>query len=101
MQWWVERNTLLLVAKAFPLRWLPLVAYRQAGWAWHALRAGRLRAHLSGALAAIPLLPAVLRERRRLRRSAVVGVADAVPAAPIRQPRRMRSRIAIRNRHSP
>ncbi|MEA2481207.1 MAG: hypothetical protein QOJ07_3129, partial [Thermoleophilaceae bacterium] len=33
---WVERNTLLLVARAFPLRWLPLVAYRQLAWAWHA-----------------------------------------------------------------
>jgi len=29
----VERNTLLLVARAFPLRWLPYVAYRQAAWA--------------------------------------------------------------------
>ena len=101
VQWWVERNTLLLVAKAFPLRWLPLVAYRQVGWAWHALRAGRLRAHLSGALAAIPVLPAVLRERRRLRRSCVVSVAAAVPAAPIRQPRRIRSRMDARKRSSP
>ena len=25
---WVERNTLLLVARAFPARWLPFVAYR-------------------------------------------------------------------------
>ena len=40
---WVERNTLLLVVKAFPLRWAPLVAYRQLGWAWHALRERRLR----------------------------------------------------------
>ena len=30
LRYWVERNTLLLVAKAFPLRWLPWVAYRQA-----------------------------------------------------------------------
>src|SRR5438105_1671472 len=42
----VERNTLLLVAKAFPLRWLPLVAYRQVAWAWHALRDHRLQFHL-------------------------------------------------------
>ena len=46
---WIERNTLMLVAKAFPLRWMHLVAYRQLGWAWHALRERRLRAHLGGA----------------------------------------------------
>src|SRR5439155_1074399 len=34
----VTRNTLLLVAKTFPLRWLGYVAYRQCGWAWHAMR---------------------------------------------------------------
>jgi hypothetical protein len=84
---WVERNTLLLTAKAFPLRWLPLVTYRQLGWAWHALRDGRLRAHLGGAVAALPLLPAMLRERRSLRRSAAVPVDVVVPARPIRGPR--------------
>jgi GT2 family glycosyltransferase len=80
---WVERNTLLLVAKAFPLRWAPWVAYRQAGWAWHALRDGTLGTHLRGAAAALPLLPAMLRERRRLRRSPI-PVAAAVPKRPIR-----------------
>jgi GT2 family glycosyltransferase len=84
---WVERNTLLLVAKAFPLRWAPLVAYRQLAWTWHALRQRRLREHLSAAAAALPLLSAMLRDRRRLRRSAVVGVADVVPVLPIRGPR--------------
>src|SRR6185312_11951280 len=84
---WVERNTLLLTAKAFPLRWLPLVAYRQLGWAWHALRERRLRDHLGGAVAALPLLPAMRRERRSLRRSAAVPVEVAVPARPIRGPR--------------
>ena len=38
-------------------RWLPWIAYRQLGWAWHAQRDGRLGAHLRGALAALPLLP--------------------------------------------
>ncbi|MFL5827674.1 MAG: glycosyltransferase family 2 protein [Thermoleophilaceae bacterium] len=84
---WVERNTLLLVARAFPLRWLPLVLYRQLGWAWHALREGRLRAHLRGAAAALPLLPAMLRERRALRRAAGVTIDEAVPPQPIRGPR--------------
>jgi GT2 family glycosyltransferase len=82
---WAARNTLLLVAKAFPARWLPLVAYRQAGWAWHALRERRLGAHLRGLAAAVPLLPAMLRERRRLREGAVVPVEVAVPARPIRR----------------
>ena len=81
---WVERNTLLLVARSFRARWLPLVAYRQLGWAWHAARRGRLRDHLAGAWMALPLLPAFLRERRALRARAVVAVADAVPRRPIR-----------------
>jgi len=84
---WVERNTLLLVARAFPARWLPFVAYRQLGWAWHAARAGQLRAHLAGVRMALPLLPAFLRERRALRASAVVPVEEAVPPRPIRGPR--------------
>ena len=84
---WVERNTLLLVARSFPLRWLPLVAYRQAGWAWHAARAGRLRAHLAGVRMALAPLPAFVRERRALRAAAVVAIGAAVPARPIRGPR--------------
>ena len=92
---WIERNTLMLVAKAFPLRWMHLVAYRQLGWAWHALRERRLRAHLGGAVAALPLLGAMARERRRLRRSAKVSVELAVPAAPIR---RLDGRPAPRSR---
>ena len=79
---WVERNTLLLLAKAFPLRWTPYVLYRQLGWAWHALREGHLRAHLEGAAAALPLLPAMLRDRRALRRTARVPIAEAIPARP-------------------
>jgi GT2 family glycosyltransferase len=82
--YWVERNTLLIVLKAFPLRWSPLVVYRQLGWAWHALRERRLAAHLRGALAAGRLAPAMLRERRRLRHSARVAVDAVVPARPVR-----------------
>lgn len=80
---WVERNTLLLVARAFPARWAPYVAYRQAGWMWHALCEGRLRAHLRAAASALPLLPAILRERAALRRASVVPVEVAVPRRPI------------------
>jgi GT2 family glycosyltransferase len=84
LHYWVERNTLLLVAKAFPPRWLPWVAYRQLGWAWHAQRGGRLGAHLRGAAAALPLLPAVLRERRALRGAARMPLERVVPARPLR-----------------
>src|SRR5215217_3425945 len=81
---WAERNTLLLVARAFPWRWAPLVAYRQVAWTCYALRERRHRAHVEGAAAAVPLLPAMWRERRRLRRSAVVAVEDAVPPHSLR-----------------
>lgn len=80
---WVERNTLLLVAKAFPPRWAPYVVYRQLGWAWHAARGRKLSAHLGGALAAAPLVPQMIRERRALRRRAVAPVAAVVPRRPI------------------
>ena len=84
---WVERNTLLLVARAFPVRWLPYVAYRQAAWAWHSARAGTLRTHLAGARAALPLLPAFARERGAVRARAAVAVEQVVPPRPIRGPR--------------
>jgi GT2 family glycosyltransferase len=83
---WAERNTLLLVARHFPVRWLPMVAYRQLAWLWHAARGRRLRAHLSGMVAALPLLPAMLRERPALRRGARVRVTEAVPPRPWRGP---------------
>ena len=85
--YFVERNTLMLVAKAFPLRWLPFVVYRQAGWAWHALRDRRLSWHLRGAAAGIVRVPRALRARRSLLGGAVVPVEEVVPARPIRGPR--------------
>ncbi|MCW2991893.1 MAG: glycosyl transferase, family 2, partial [Solirubrobacterales bacterium] len=57
---WAERNTLLLAAKAFPLRWLPLVLYRQLAWAAAAARKGELRGFASGAGAALYRRSAVL-----------------------------------------
>ena len=83
---WVQRNTLLLAAKAFPLRWAGPFLYRQAAWAWHAGRERRLRAHLGAAVAALPQLPAMVRERRRLRALARVPIEEAVPARPYRGP---------------
>ena len=78
---WAQRNTLLLVARHFPWRWLPLVAYRQLAWLVRS-PGGWLR----GTAAALPLLPAMWRERRALRRDAVVAIEDAVPPRPIRGP---------------
>jgi len=83
----VTRNTLVLIAKAFPARWLPYVVYRQGGWAWHALAERRLAAHLRALVSAVPLLPGAVRERGRLRASAVVSVQTAIPARPFRGPR--------------
>jgi hypothetical protein len=83
---WVARNTLLLVAKAFPLRWIGPVAYRQASWIVEAAREGRLAEHLRGLAMAVPALPATLRERRRLRRSAAMPIEAVVPALAWRGP---------------
>jgi GT2 family glycosyltransferase len=84
---WVARNTVLLVAKAYPARWiLGPVLYRQAAWLAAAARGGALRAHLGGLAAALPLLPAMLRERGALRRAAVVPVEAVVEDRPWRGP---------------
>jgi GT2 family glycosyltransferase len=85
---WVQRNTLLIVAKYFSLRWLPLVIYRQLGWARAALRDGTLKAQFTGAWSALRLLPTMLRERRAVRRAAVVPIGVAVPSRPIRGAKR-------------
>jgi GT2 family glycosyltransferase len=79
----VQRNTLYLVAKFFPVRWLPYVAYRQAGWAYHALKERRLRAHLKATVSALPMLPAARTARAGLRAAAGVPVEAAVPKRPI------------------
>jgi GT2 family glycosyltransferase len=73
------RNTLVLVARFWPARWLGYVMYRQLGWAWHAARERRLRWHLRALAAAVPMLPAALRSRRGLRRGAVVSIHAAIP----------------------
>ena len=77
----VERNTLLICARAFPWRWWagPLL-YRQVAWLVAAARRGRLRAHLRGIAAALPLLPAFVRERG----PSVVPIEEVVPRRPFR-----------------
>jgi GT2 family glycosyltransferase len=86
-QFFVTRNTVILVAKSFPLRWLPFVAYRQLGWTWHALREHRLGAHLRGLAAALPMLPGALRARRTERAHGGRAIETAVPRRPFRGPR--------------
>ena len=64
------RNTLVLVARFWPARWLGPVLYRQLGWAWHAARERRLRAHVRALAAAVPMLPAALAGAPRAARAA-------------------------------
>jgi GT2 family glycosyltransferase len=85
---WVQRNTLLIAAKYFSPRWLPLVVYRQLGWARHAVRTGHLKAQLTGTWAALRELPAIVRERREVRARAVVSIEQAIPPRPIRGAKR-------------
>lgn len=83
----VTRNSIVLVARWFPVRWLPYVLYRQLGWAWHALRERRLRVHVRGLAAAVPMLPSAMRGRRARAAAARVPIEEAVPARPFRGPR--------------
>jgi GT2 family glycosyltransferase len=82
----VARNTVLLVAKWFPARWLPFVAYRQAAWAWHAALDRRLRDHVRGIAAGLALAGPELAGRARRRDRGRVSIASAVPRLPIRGP---------------
>jgi GT2 family glycosyltransferase len=83
----VTRNTVVLVATFFPVRWLALVGYRQLAWAWHAGRERRLAAHLRALASAVPLLPAALRARRGVRAASRVPIAQTVPVRRVRGPR--------------
>jgi GT2 family glycosyltransferase len=84
----VARNTLLLVAKWFPARWLPMVAYRQAGWLWHAWRERRLRAQLTGLAQGAALAVGAINRRVADRRSPDVRIPIGIVVArqPIRGP---------------
>jgi GT2 family glycosyltransferase len=61
---WVARNTLVLVARWFPARWAPYVAYRQASWLADAARRRVLGTHLRGLAAGLAAVPRALRVRR-------------------------------------
>lgn len=82
---WVERNTILIVARHFPVAWLPMVLYRQLAWAFHNARAGTLLPWLRGLAAGLAATPAMLAERRAAStpRSAIDA---AIPRRPWRGP---------------
>jgi GT2 family glycosyltransferase len=83
----VARNTVWLVARSFPARWLGPVLYRQAALLVDAARTGTLGAYVRGLAAGVRGAPEFLRERGPQRRGAVVPVAEAVPDRPWRGPR--------------
>jgi len=91
----VQRNTLVLVARYFPWRWLPQVAYRQMAWARHAHRQGILGRHLRATAAALPMVYGALRARGEVRAWARVPIGQVVPARPIRGPKAGGHRRAI------
>lgn len=87
--YYVARNTMILVARWFPARWLPYVAYRQASWLADAARRGprALAEHLRGLAAGTARLPAALRARHGVGGTQRAAMERAVPARPWRGPR--------------
>jgi len=72
----VARNRLATQAKFVPARALPRIAAVEAGALARAAKQRRLGATLGGKLAALRRLPALLSERRRLRREGDLGLAQ-------------------------
>lgn len=86
VRYWVARNTLILVARWFPVRWWPLVAYRQASWLVAAARDRVLGAHLRGVRDGLAAGAREWPARRARRRRVRVGIDAAVPPRPWRGP---------------
>jgi GT2 family glycosyltransferase len=86
--YFVARNTLLLVARWFPLSWAPMVAYRQLAWLADAARRGprALADHVRGLAAALPQLPRAWRARDGVGGTQRAAMERAVPARPWRGP---------------
>lgn len=80
---WVERNTIAIVVRHFPFRWIGPVLYRQLAWAVHHARNGQLRPWLRGLAAGVRLAPAMIALRRRAPESRV-PIDQAIPARPWR-----------------
>ncbi len=83
----IARNTLILVARAFPLAWAAPVLYRQLSWLRDAVRARRLGPHLRGLVAGLRAAAGMRHERRALRDAARVPIEVVVPSRPYRGPR--------------
>ena len=82
---WVERNTVMLVARHFPIRWLGPVLYRQFAWKLNALRSRNLRPFARGLVTGLRWAPSMLATRRNAPPSEV-PIEIAVPARPWRGP---------------
>ncbi len=82
---WVERNTVLLVVRHFPLRWAGPVLYRQIAWKVNALKAGSLGPFMRGLITGLRWAPSMLKSRRESPAS-VVPIEVAVPDRPWRGP---------------
>lgn len=78
---WVERNTILLVARHFPLRWIGPVLYRQAAWKIAAFRRGSIGPWLRGFATGLRHAPAMLRSRR-VAETPAVPIGEAIPDRP-------------------
>jgi GT2 family glycosyltransferase len=87
--YYVARNTVVLVARWFPVAWWPRVAYRQASWLVDSARRGprALSEHLRGLAAAVPRLPAAWRARHGVGGTQRAAIERAVPERPWRGPR--------------
>ena len=84
--YFVARNTLMLVAKAFPPRWLPLVAYRQLAGRGTRYADSGCRGTCEGRRLGSSRVPRALRARRLAAsrwRCGRVPVEEVVPARPI------------------
>jgi GT2 family glycosyltransferase len=84
--YWTARNTLLLLSKYWPARWLFFVLYRQLSWLDTAARRRTLGPHLRGLAAGLRLVPAGIRERAAWR-TKPVRIEVVVPRRPWRGPR--------------
>ena len=80
---WVERNTLLLVARHFPARWLGPVIYRQVAWKVAAIRSGNLTPFAKGFGAGLRWIPSMLHSRR-IAPPTQLSIEEVVPNRPWR-----------------
>ena len=83
---WVERNTILIVARHFPLSWLGPVVYRQTAWKLAAIRSGTLTSYAKGFFTGCRLIGSMLRSRQ-LAGPTKLTVQEAIPWRPWHGPK--------------